>query len=77
MKDDADNEFLTDRERDFLRRKKKKDQALTSMKIKESTWLKREHERAMNRLPNEYRHRVKDRSPFPSYVGLYWSDNDD
>lgn len=76
MKDEMDD-ILTDREKEFLARKRKKDAQTTVMRTRENVWLRKEHERSVNRLPNEYRHKVKDRSPFPSQAGLYWSDAED
>lgn len=72
------DEELTERERLFLERKKKKDAATTASRMKENAWLREQNERALNKLPNEYRNKIsKHREPPESHVGIYWSDGTD
>lgn len=71
------DEPLTDKEKEFLKRKNNKDKMTTAMRAKEAAWLRKEHERSMNRLPNEYRHTLKGNSAFPSREGNYTMYYDD
>jgi hypothetical protein len=73
MEDDT----LTDKEREFLARKKNKDKMTTVMRAKEAAWLRRENERSLNRLPNEYRSFAKAGYATPSKYGKYGIPTDD
>lgn len=71
-----EDDNLTDKEREFLARKQNKDKMTTAMRAREAAWLRRENERSLNRLPNEYRSFAKSGYASPSKYGKYDIDND-
>jgi hypothetical protein len=68
---------LTDKERQFLERKKRKDKATSINRIKENLWLKEQRELSEAKLPNEFRSKFQYRKPFQSYNDYYDDDYQD